>query len=932
MFTPGRRFWAGLAVLALIAPGSTAGADSVLTVDQAGQVVIQDNAISAAPMVSVSELGTQGFRLTAEFPGLTMEPVVSRVGSFVRMGWPDAASAGEIGAPALPVLRRLFVAPLGARVVLDIQAGAGHLVDRGVVGTALRFVPNQPPIPKVPGAREKAPFAYDPAAYGDVDYAPERATITDLGIVRGQRLMMLEVWPVSYNAAAERMTYFPRVVADVQFAGGAVTAMAPLPALASAVVNPSVLPAAGPRESGNYLILVAQTFASDITSFAAYKQAQGFTVNTHVVAAGTFNSAIKTYIQSLWGTADEPDYLLLVGDTNTIPSWVGGGAGAPDTDIQYACMDGSGDWYPDIAVGRFSARTSAQLQAMVTKTTDFESGSFADPDYVTRAVFMASNDNYPISEGTHNYVVNTYMIPNGITCDLLYSHEGATTQQVRDAFNDGRIYGIYSGHGASTSWADGPPFTQSDVNGLTNYQLYPFVCSFACLTGDFDNYDECFAETWLRAAGKGAVTMYASSVTSYWDEDDILERRLFDVIYDPNNPIREVSPAWQGADLRLLAYYGPTSTVRRYFEMYNLFGDPSLYLPGPGAMKDLRVTPDTGLSAAGPYGGPFTPDSQVYTLENGADVPIAYEVTVDQPWVSLTNASGTIPVDDAVDVTVSINSQANVLQNGLYGATVSFVNVTTHEGDTTRAVTLKVGVPTMRYRWTFDDDPGWSMSGGEWAFGQPTGGGGAYGHADPTAGATGTNVYGVNLSGDYSTTIGGPYYLTLGPVDLSDVTETSLRFQRWLNSDYQPYVYATLDASTDGATWTAIWSNGTNEIAENEWSQQSYDLAAVADNQATVYVRWGYQVKNGAWAYSGWNIDDVEIWGLVPEIPYPAGDLNCDGSVDNFDINPFVLALTDAAAYHAAFPNCDINNADVNGDGAVDNFDINPFVELLTAP
>jgi hypothetical protein len=62
------------------------------------------------------------------------------------------------------------------------------------------------------------------------------------------------------------------------------------------------------------------------------------------------------------------------------------------------------------------------------------------------------------------------------------------------------------------------------------------------------------------------------------------------------------------------------------------------------------------------------------------------------------------------------------------------------------------------------------------------------------------------------------------------------------------------------------------------------------------------------------------------------GDLNCDGNVDFGDINPFVLALTNPAAYVAAFPNCDIMNGDVNGDSHVDFGDINPFVRLLTGP
>jgi len=60
------------------------------------------------------------------------------------------------------------------------------------------------------------------------------------------------------------------------------------------------------------------------------------------------------------------------------------------------------------------------------------------------------------------------------------------------------------------------------------------------------------------------------------------------------------------------------------------------------------------------------------------------------------------------------------------------------------------------------------------------------------------------------------------------------------------------------------------------------------------------------------------------------GDLNCDNVVNNFDIDPFVLALTNPAGYAAAFPDCNRMRADINGDGKVDNFDIDPFVRLLT--
>jgi glucose/arabinose dehydrogenase/plastocyanin len=60
------------------------------------------------------------------------------------------------------------------------------------------------------------------------------------------------------------------------------------------------------------------------------------------------------------------------------------------------------------------------------------------------------------------------------------------------------------------------------------------------------------------------------------------------------------------------------------------------------------------------------------------------------------------------------------------------------------------------------------------------------------------------------------------------------------------------------------------------------------------------------------------------------GDINCDGLLNAFDIDPFVLALTNPTGYAAQFPDCDIRNADVNGDGLVNAFDIDPFVLVLT--
>ncbi|MBL8878918.1 MAG: vanadium-dependent haloperoxidase [Phycisphaerales bacterium] len=59
------------------------------------------------------------------------------------------------------------------------------------------------------------------------------------------------------------------------------------------------------------------------------------------------------------------------------------------------------------------------------------------------------------------------------------------------------------------------------------------------------------------------------------------------------------------------------------------------------------------------------------------------------------------------------------------------------------------------------------------------------------------------------------------------------------------------------------------------------------------------------------------------------GDMDCDGNLIAADIDAFVMALEDEVGYQTCFPACNRELADMNHDGRVNNFDINPFVDAL---
>ncbi len=100
---------------------------------------------------------------------------------------------------------------------------------------------------------------------------------------------------------------------------------------------------------------------------------------------------------------------MLVGDVQHIPSWIGTGEGNPNTDLNYAQLAGT-DKFADAFIGRFSVTTTQELQNALAKSIYMQS-------YIAtlakKNVFMASTDNYSITEGTHNYVINTHFQPAG---------------------------------------------------------------------------------------------------------------------------------------------------------------------------------------------------------------------------------------------------------------------------------------------------------------------------------------------------------------------------------------------------------------------------------------------------------------------------------------------------------------------------------------
>lgn len=592
-----------------------------------------------------------------------------------------------VGEARLPTFSRFIEIPHGADPELLVESVTWYTTSLAALQLPSSIIPVQPSLVKIEGASVE--FALDETSYGMDTFVPTTiADVSVMGELRGRNIAFLEIYPVQYNPVSGDLRIMTQCELRINLPGSDLVQTAEKidrystpsfePLVNTVFINDGTFQGTGrggQRQEG-YLIIVADSYYDAIQPLATWKESKGFDITvtkTSEIPNGPTKENIKAYIVNAYNTWPlPPAYVLLVGDVAQIPAWTGTATGTC-TDLYYGTMD-EGNYFADVIISRFPAATSAQVTAMVDKTVFYEQGIFSNMTWIKKAVFMASTDNHQISEATHNFVIDTYLSPHNYTCDKLYSYYGATTQQVRDALNNGRSLAIYSGHGGTDYWADGPVFHQSDVNGLINDGMYPFVCSHACITGTF-SASECFGETWLRASHKGGLAFWGASDNTYWNEDDILERRMFKAWWEDN--LENIGGMTNMALFYLYQYYSGGGSTKYYFEAYNVLGDSSVKIwRGQPSTNTPPYTPGKPI-------GPATGEIGIeYTFTTNTTDPQGDEIFYIVSWGdSVSDWFGPYPSGETVafkhiwnvvgNYTISVKAKDNQsMESGWSEATV----------------------------------------------------------------------------------------------------------------------------------------------------------------------------------------------------------------------------------------------------------------------
>ena len=571
----------------------------------------------ATPEAMLLSASAESIELRALMPGAVFGETTINGQSFLTLGGEGYVTTGEIGAPALPVFRQMVEVPLGAEVSIELLESNPKTFTMASLGLQGTIAPNQPSDPKCGDASPASAPSAD--LYGNSFYPAESLAIVDDYIMRGHRIVVVEVRPVRYNAVLGELEVSSEMHFRLKMSGSDIALTnSEADRLNSAPFNrllqTNVLnynqgrPVAIPNSPERYLIITADIFESGLSDLVALKTSQGFSVGVVnlTTVGGNTTTAIKNYIKAQYQGANPPDYVLLVGDyypgnAADLTNYVMRTASGYRTDLQYFTMDNETEYVPDIFYGRFPVRTVANLSDMISKLLAYNAVA-GDEAWVKKIEYLASNDGgyYQVAERTHNYVIEHYTLPLGYTgifpnnpqpggdkvYAITYSGTGANAVA---SMNDNRVMLIYSGHGATTFW-DAPRVTQSDIRNMTGVAI-PYVASHACITADF-NTGESFSDTWVIEPTNGALTFFGSSDSTYWTEDEVIEKAIFDHLY-ADTTLDTVPTVAEMTQYGLQAVDNTSTSLDNYYrETYHIFGDPSLEIVMKPKYPDFRINAD----------------------------------------------------------------------------------------------------------------------------------------------------------------------------------------------------------------------------------------------------------------------------------------------------------------------------------------------------
>jgi hypothetical protein len=645
------------------------------------------------------------------------------------------------GAPALPHVNRSVIIPDDAHMAVKV-------LSVNYEETHMKIAPSKGPLPRYIDP-DHVPYEFGKIYEVDGFYPGTAALLEKPYILRDYRGVVVQINPFQYNPVTGVIRVYKEITIEVQAVGpGKENVLIRKEGVRKFsqsfqdIYRSQFLNFEGPDnndltgegrydpldEEGDMLIIAHDPWIDDLNEFISHKSSMGISASVVGVSAiGNDSTSIKNYIQDVYDTSDLA-FVLLVGDADQVATPISSGGAS---DPSYAKLAGD-DHYPEIIVGRFSAQILSDLETQLGRTIDYETMPANQMDWFWRGVGIASNQgagqgDEGQADNEHMAEIRTWLLGAGYThVDEIYDPT-ATDAMVTDAVNDGRGIINYCGHGSASSWGT-TGFNTADVDALVNDNMLPFISSVACVNGQFEAYDKCFAEAWLRATNNqtgeptGAIGMYASSVNQSWAPPMEGQDEFNLLLTDSAEPYFSYGAMCFAGSCSMMDDYGAGGV--EMFDTWIIFGDPSLRVIGtPSKLTYESHLADESDPDYGNGDGNIDFGETVRLAVTLRNIELAAATNV---WAILTTTSAGVEIRDNVAYYPDIPGEGTgeslfphftFTANEECGSIIRFKMEIYHDNGSLSYASLSVRsgmeVETTFYQDDMENNNGWEVSGSE---------------------------------------------------------------------------------------------------------------------------------------------------------------------------------------------------------------------------
>ncbi len=384
----------------------------------------------------------------------------------------------------------------------------------------------------------------------------------------------------------------------------------------------------------DYIIITHEDLKDSVLPLVHHRENQGYRVKVVTTreiydsfSGGIFTpEAIKDFLKYSYENWEKPapEFVLLVGDANVdyknywktgeinyVPAYLVDTAivGETPSDHWYVTVSGD-DPLPDMLIGRIPAKTVNDVNVVINKIIEYETGSKSDWRY--RALFAANDEDPRFEEYADEWVTH---LPGNYIPSKVYAAAYADKNQPRvdliNGLNDGALITSFFGHGSIDFWLAEtfyPFLTSEDAGLLSNQGKYPFVAAFNCLNGLFAepaegkeftlpdgtilSYAIPLSEAMLFQDRRGALAMWSPAAFAYPSEQRWVGHELYSGLFDQGNNIlgSVTTMAKVNAFIKKGIYV-------ENLDVFTFFGDPATRIPLE--IKKSNTSGDNGGSGGG---------------------------------------------------------------------------------------------------------------------------------------------------------------------------------------------------------------------------------------------------------------------------------------------------------------------------------------------